>query len=94
MNNYAALSAGIPLASQAAPPRRRLFGLSWGTLVASLVVGTVLILVNHADTLFAGHASLSLTWIVPLTYLLSLILVVSSGSLVSPGAGGHEKART
>lgn len=88
MNNYVALSARGPLTSWSSPHRRRHFGLPWGTLVTSLVIGTILILVNHADTLFAGHANLGLTWIVPITYLLSLWLVATSGAMMSPGRNG------
>ena len=53
--------------------------LSWGTLVASLLVGTVVTLSNHGDTLFRGYRELSFAWTIPLTYLLSLVLVVSCG---------------
>jgi hypothetical protein len=88
MNNYVALRARRALTSQSSPHKRRQFDLPWATLVTSLVIGTILILVNHADTLFAGQANLSLTWIAPLTYLVSLWLVAVSGAMMSPGRNG------
>lgn len=88
MSSYVALKALRPLTPQSSTHRRRHFGLSWETLVAGLVIGTILVLVNHADTLFAGHANLGLTWIVPITYLVSLWLVAASGAMMSPGRNG------
>ena len=56
-----------------------------GSLVVSLVGGTILTLANHGDTLFTGRLNLSLAWMVPLTYLMSLMVVVLSGGLRRPG---------
>lgn len=53
----------------------------WGALAASLVVGTVLTVVNQGDLLFAGHSTLAFAWIIPLNYLVSLFLVTNSGYL-------------
>jgi hypothetical protein len=53
-----------------------------------LLVGTILILVNQADTLFAGDANQRLIWIIPLTYLLSWWLVAASGRMMSSGSDG------
>jgi len=69
-----------------------------GSLVASLVVGTILTLTNHGSTLFPGELGLSLAWVIRLTYLASFVLVVVSGPLATPygedqsGATGRGKA--
>ena len=40
----------------------------WRSLMVALVVGTALTLLNHGDTIFAGHWRSALYWKIPLTY--------------------------
>lgn len=60
-------------------------GVPVGSILASLVVGTMLTLVNQGDPLFAGHRSLSLTWVIPLNYVIALALVVASTRIDQSG---------
>ena len=53
--------------------------------MASLVVGTIVTLANHGDTLFTGQLELSLAWIVPLNYVVALVLVLTSGGWMDWG---------
>ena len=48
----------------------------------ALVVGSILVAVNHGDTLLAGTWSCSLLWKLPLTYLVPF-LVATWGALTS-----------
>ncbi len=56
------------------------------SLMACLVVGTVLTLLNQGDVLFSGSLTATLLWKVPLTYLVPF-LVASWGAL----AMSHER---
>ena len=40
----------------------------WRSLTVALVVGTALTLLNHGDTILAGHWRSALYWKIPLTY--------------------------
>jgi len=50
------------------------------SLIASVVVGTVLTLLNQGDTLLSGHWSNALYWKIPLTYCVPFI-VATYGAL-------------
>ena len=50
------------------------------SLMACLVVGSILTLLNQGDVLFSGPRTVSLLWKVPLTYLVPF-LVASWGVL-------------
>ncbi len=52
------------------------------SLVAALVVGTVLTALNQGDTLLAGHWSNALYWKIPLTYCVPL-MVATYGALTN-----------
>ena len=39
------------------------------SLAVALVVGTILVLLNHGDTIFAGNWKTALYWKIPVTYL-------------------------
>ena len=51
-----------------------------GTVLASLVVGTILTLINQGDALFSGNLTIDLAWTIPLNYVLSGVLVAASGT--------------
>jgi hypothetical protein len=51
------------------------------TLVA-VIVGTVLMAINHGDALLAGRWDLALAWKAPLTYLVPFV-VATSGALLN-----------
>ncbi len=57
------------------PMRRR-------SLTASLIVGSVLTLLNQGDNLFTGLLTATLLWQIPLTYLVPF-LVSNYGALVN-----------
>ena len=52
------------------------------SLMAALVVGTVLTALNQGDTLLAGHWSNALYWKIPLTYCVPL-MVATYGALTN-----------
>ncbi len=52
------------------------------SLIACLVVGTVLTLLNQGDKLFAGQFPTALAWKIPLTYSVPF-LVATYGALVN-----------
>ena len=52
------------------------------SLMASGLVGTVLVLLNQGDAIFRGEASAALAWKVPLTYTVPF-LVATFGALGS-----------
>jgi len=52
------------------------------SLMASLVVGTALTLLNQGDTLLSGHWNQALYWKIPLTYCVPF-LVASYGALTN-----------
>ena len=55
--------------------------ISAGSLIASLVVGTILTLINHGEVLFGGDPALQLAWVIPINYLMAFVLVKFSGSM-------------
>jgi hypothetical protein len=50
--------------------------------VVALIVGSVLLAINHGDTLLAGHWDWALAWKVPLTYLVPFV-VATWGALLN-----------
>ena len=52
------------------------------SLVIALVVGSVLVAINHGDALLGGHWQPALVWKIPLTYLVPF-LVASWGALAN-----------
>lgn len=59
-----------------------------GTVLASLVVGTILTLINQGDALFSGNLTIDLAWTIPLNYVLSGVLVAASGPLAGSDSEG------
>ena len=51
------------------------------SLIAALVVGTVLTLINQGDLILTGDLSWGLLWKIPLTYTVPF-LVASYGALI------------
>ena len=58
----------------------RHFAMLRRSLVAALVVGTALTLLNQGDTLLSGHWNAALYWKIPLTYCVPFC-VASYGAL-------------
>ena len=58
-----------------APMLRRSLGIAG-------VVGSLLIAINHGDTVLGGHWAAALAWKVPLTYLVPFV-VASCGALLN-----------
>lgn len=63
------------------------WGISGGSVLASLLVGTILTLVNQGDLLFTGRLPLSLAWMIAMNYVMALALAVISGPMT--GADGQ-----
>jgi hypothetical protein len=52
------------------------------SIVVALIVGTVLLAINHGDTLLAGRWDWALAWKIPLTYLVPFV-VATWGALLN-----------
>ena len=60
--------------------------ISVGSLIASLVIGTLLTFINQGEAVFGGDPALQLAWVIPINYVMALILVKFSGALAEVGA--------
>jgi hypothetical protein len=49
-------------------------GLLKTSAIASLVVGTVLVLLNQGDFIFSGHFYVAMIWKVPLTFAVPFVV--------------------